>query len=117
MQSRLLWVDPTGRPRAEHVLPAHFKRGHELPLTISVSGDTQDVRMYYRHVNQAETYLSVAMQRQGSDHVAIIPAAYTDTTFPIEYFFEFSNGDGKKVLYPGFASDLTNHPYFVVLGE
>ncbi len=111
-----------GRPnrapaRAEHVLPAHFKRGHELPLTISVSGDTQDVRMYYRHVNQAETYLSVAMQRQGSDHVAIIPAAYTDTTFPIEYFFELSNGDGKKVLYPGFASDLTNQPYFVVLGE
>ena len=111
-----------GRPdrapaRAEHALPAHFKRGHELPLTISVSGDTQDVRMHYRHVNQAETYLSLAMQRQGSDHVAIIPAAYTDTTFPIEYFFEFSNGDGKKVLFPGFTSNLTNQPYFVVLGE
>jgi hypothetical protein len=99
------------------VLPSHFKRGHELPLTISVSGDTQDVRMHYRHVNQAETYISSAMQRRGSDHVANIPATYTDTTFPIEYFFEFSNGEGTKVLYPGFASDLTNQPYFVVLGE
>ena len=73
--------------------------------------------MHYRHVNQAEIYLSLAMQRQGSDHVAIIPAAYTDTTFPIEYFFEFSNGDGKKGLFPGFTSNLTNQPYFVVLGE
>jgi hypothetical protein len=111
-----------GRPNrapagAEHALPAHFMRGRNLPLTISVSGDTEDVRIHYRHVNQAETYVSSAMQRQGSDHLAIIPAAYTDTTFPIEYFFELSNGDGKKVLYPGFTSNLTNQPYFVVLGD
>jgi hypothetical protein len=108
-----------GRPQrvsmaAQHTAPARFKRDEALSLALSAPAGVAAVRLHYRHVDQAENYISVAMEQQGSRYLASIPATYTATLFPLEYFFEVSMSDGSAGLYPGFTPELTNQPYFVV---
>lgn len=108
------------RPRrapvpVQHVAPSHFVRGQALKLIVSASASVVGASLHYRRVNQAENYVTLAMERQGRQFAASIPATYTHTEFPLEYFFDV-NIDGKTGLYPGFIHDLTNQPYFVVHG-
>jgi hypothetical protein len=78
-------------------------------LTLKASCDAASGRLYYRHVNQAERWQSAELK----DGAATIPAAYTDSPYPLEYYFEFRTAPDKAFLYPGFAPDLANQPYFV----
>jgi hypothetical protein len=57
------------------------------------------------------------MARQGAEFAAVIPADYTRTEFPLEYYFEVRKGDGTAGLFPGFMPELTNQPYFVAHGS
>jgi hypothetical protein len=102
---------------AQHQLPAQFKCGEDLRLSITVTASETSVRLHYRRVNQAEKYLTAEMVQQGTEFTATVPAAYTQTDFPIEYFFEVHNSDATAGLYPGFMPELTNQPYFVVPGK
>jgi hypothetical protein len=103
-------------PGCRHVLPAGFTPGVDLDLRLTVTTPPSPlaVRLHYRHVNQAERYQVAEMLRQGGIWRAAIPAAYTDSPFPLQYYFELREGSGKAALYPGFTPDLTNVPYFVV---
>jgi hypothetical protein len=71
-------------------------------------------RLYYRRVTQAERYESTEMQLRDGHYRATIPADYTDSHYPLEYYFELKQGPDSAWLYPGFGVDLTNQPYFVV---
>jgi hypothetical protein len=42
-----------------------------------------------------------------------IPAAYTRSPYPLQYYFVVSEPAGKNI-YPGFKPNLTGLPYFVV---
>jgi len=97
-----------------HVPPPRFKRKEALPMRIAVMGRARSVRMYYRHVNQAERFESVDMEVQSGIFHATIPAAYTDSAYPLQYYFEVRESAEKAWLYPGFAPDLANQPYYVV---
>jgi hypothetical protein len=55
--------------------------------------------------------------QSGGEFAAVIPAEYTRAEFPLEYYFEVQMSDGKVGLFPGFAPELTNQPYFVVRGS
>ena len=57
---------------------------------------------------------TLEMQASGATWRASIPAKYTDSPYPLQYYFEFHEGPAKACLYPGFAPDLLNQPYFVV---
>jgi hypothetical protein len=108
-----------GRPHratiaVKHAAPAHFARGNALVLTLSAPADIASAILHYRHVDQAENYATMAMERHGEEFGASIPAEYTQTEFPLEYFFEVRMADGKTALHPGFSQELTNQPYFVV---
>jgi hypothetical protein len=72
------------------------------------------VRLYYRHVNQAERYESVEMSAAGSRWRGVIQAGYTGGAYPIEYYFELRESPAIATLYPGFAAGRANQPYFVV---
>jgi len=72
------------------------------------------VRAYYRHVNQAERYVAVEMEMKDGVYRAAIPGSYTNSPYPLEYYFELRQGTGSAWLYPGFAEELANQPYFVV---
>jgi len=110
-----------GRPQrmaidANHEAPAGFKGGSDLRIAIAVPSDTRSVRLHYRHVNQAENYVTAEMERNGTLYETKIPAAYTQKDFPLEYLFEVQKADGAGRLFPGFSSELTNQPYFAVRG-
>jgi len=98
-----------------HQPPAAFRAKEAVALEIAVPDrKIESVRMVYRHVNQAERFQSIEMEKRGNAWGASIPAAYTDSPYPLQYYFEVRESRGKAWLYPGLGRGLTNQPYFVV---
>jgi hypothetical protein len=109
-----------GRPQrtwvaVRHAAPERFVHGDALMLELAAE-NAAEVRLHYRRVDQAENYVVISMERRGARYVANVPAEYTRTEFPLQYFFEVRGNDGKAALHPGFTAELTNQPYFVVRG-
>ncbi len=108
---------PSVRPRptaaCRHTPPASFRPGQPLPLELAVDR-AASVRLHYRRVDQAEPWQSADMQLRDQRYRAVIPAAYTKSPYPLEYYFELRTAPESAWLYPGFAPDLSNQPYFVV---
>ena len=111
-----------GRPRrvsvpCRHESPSTFRPGQPLPIALSLEKPgAVSVLLYYRHVNQAERYVAAPMEKQADRFRAVIPAAYTESPYPLQYYFELRSGPETSWLYPGFAADLANQPYFTVHG-
>lgn len=101
--------------QCRHALPSGFRPNEPVPISIVSEGKKlSSVLLHYRHVNQAERYQSAEMRPEGSEFKAEIPAAYTDSPFPLQYYFEFKSVEKRAWLYPGFTPDRTNQPYFVL---
>ncbi len=118
-QVRLAIQEALNRPArvstaCHHLQPGHFKAGEPLELELSIEKKVVSARLYYRHVNHAERYNLIEMQLTGNGYRAIIPADYTNTQYPLQYYFELKETPAIAWLYPGFSADLTNQPYFVV---
>jgi hypothetical protein len=114
-------LEALGRPRREpaacqHRPPAGFRPKEAAPLEIAVEKGRKvaAARLYYRHVNHAERYESIDMDGLDNTFRASIPAAYADSPYPLQYYFELSEGPEKVWLYPGFTPELTNQPYFLL---
>jgi hypothetical protein len=103
-------------PSVRHSPPKSFIPGK--PLRIAIAVDRQPprvpVRLFYRHVNQAEEYDSVELTEQGAELHAVVPAVYTASQYALQYFFELRDERAQVRRFPGFASDVGNQPYFVV---
>jgi hypothetical protein len=97
-----------------HTGPSAFTPAQTVDLVIAVRRGITSARLWYRHVNQAERWSSVEMTSAYEGWRASIPAAYTDSPFPLQYYFEFRDAPDKAWLYPGFNEDLLNQPYFVL---
>ena len=103
----------------QHTPPESFRPGHPLPLSISVSPSDASpmpsaVRLYYRHVDQAERWSSQELTSQNGRYTAAIPADYTQSDFALEYYFELEAEKGAACIFPGFNKTLSNQPYFAV---
>lgn len=99
---------------ARHTAPAHFRPGEPLAIELSLEkGDGREVLLHYRHVNQAERWRSERMTPGDNRYRAEIASAYTNSPYPLQYYFELHQGDAAW-LYPGFDTNLANLPYFVV---
>lgn len=108
-----------GRPRrlplaGQHVPPPRFRPGQPLAVELALETKPAAVRLYYRHVNHAERFQSAEMERAANRYRAAIPATYTDSPYPLQYYFEVREPSGEASLYPGFTADMLNQPYFVV---
>ncbi len=100
--------------RCEHNSPSHFKPGLPVEIAITVPEQATAVRVFYRHVDQAERFEAVEMEaREGAYH-GTIPAHYTESDYALQYYFEVRQSAAKASLYPGFGADLTNQPYFIL---
>ncbi len=116
---RLAIHEATGRPVrpsavCRHIQPEQFKVGEPLDIELSVKKTIGSARLFYRHVNHAERFETVEMQLAGESYRATIPAEYTNSEYPLQYYFELKEEPEKAWLYPGFGENLTNQPYFVV---
>jgi hypothetical protein len=108
---------PAARPavRVAHAPPKVFRRGEALGLQIQLQRDASAVRLFYRHVNQAEPWRVEAMKLEAARYGAVIPAAYTDSPFPLQYYFALTAGAPPvATLHPGFDASWSSQPYFVV---
>ncbi|MEJ0061394.1 MAG: hypothetical protein WDM79_18325, partial [Terricaulis sp.] len=110
-----------GAPRARSAPITHnpqvrFQRNQALSLSVAAAQGraVTSVRCYYRHVNQAERWQDVEMVAEAGMHRCVIPAAYTDSPYPLQYYFASTEASGAIDLYPGLGPDLTDEPYFVV---
>jgi hypothetical protein len=107
----------TGKPlrpagTCRHTPPAKFRPSQAVELAVETSA--QSVRLWYRRVTQAERWLSTEMQRQDGRYSGSIPSAYTDSPYPLQYYFELRTRPDQAWLYPGFGPDLAQQPYFVI---
>jgi hypothetical protein len=103
----------------KHAPPASFRRGKEIVLEAasgpaSAGPSAISIRLRYRRVNQAEKWRMMEMTGQEGRFSATIPAEYTDSPYPIQYYFDGRDGTGRVWLVPGFNAERSNQPYFVV---
>jgi len=99
---------------ANHHVPSHFKPGEALPVTIKFDKAPQSVQLCYRHVNQGERFQLADVQLEGATGKATIPAEYTSSPYPLQYYFRVNQSAAMAVNYPGLGSQLIDQPYFVV---
>jgi hypothetical protein len=111
----------TGRPtRASvaciHKPPGSFHPGQ--PLSLSLLASAQDapdsVHLNYRHVNQGELWLSAEMQRDPDGYKAAIPGDYTNSAYPLQYYFVLRRGADSAWFFPAFNASLSNQPYYAI---
>lgn len=116
---------PSPRPAiaVEHTPPQTFYPGSDLALTvypgselalaIATPESVTDAILWYRHVNHGERWLSVPMKQASTSYSAAIPAAYTDSPYPLQYYFELHTATAAT-LHPAFNPTLSNQPYYAV---
>jgi hypothetical protein len=114
----------TGKPSRPsiacvHTPPATFHPGQVLPLSLGLPGVAQEhapsnVHLYYRHVNQGERWLTIEMESDQGGYGVAIPASYTDSVYPLQYYFALQRGSDAAWLYPAFNPTLSNQPYYAI---
>ncbi|MGC9199331.1 MAG: hypothetical protein ACP5E5_10410 [Acidobacteriaceae bacterium] len=104
-----------------HTPPQAFRPGQPLSLSLALADGTaygvsvpSEVNLRYRHVNQAERWRSIKMERRGQRYVSSLPGEYTDSPYPLQYYFELQRGMDAAWLYPAFNSTLSNQPYYAI---
>ena len=97
-----------------HTPPARFDPGKPLELSVSFGpGNGRVVKLLYRHADQSQRWRSQEMQMRDNQYRGTIQADYTDSSYPLLYYFEVQEG-GVSGIYPGFKADLSNQPYYLV---
>ena len=85
-------------PAFLHAAPEAFNRGQAVELALELEEAMTDlqVQLHYRKANQGESYNIVDMTRKGTRFAAEIPASYTDSDYPLVYFFELVDRLGRN---------------------
>ena len=104
---------PRARVSAQHTPPQNFRPHEPLHLTI-IAKDAASIQLRYRHVNQAERFVSRAMQLRDARYEAAIPAEYTNAPYPLQYYFVVRRSSGDAAMFPGLQPPDWRPPYFVV---
>jgi hypothetical protein len=114
----------TARPSRKRVAYAHtppesFRPGQAVALSLAVPAEkggtaVRAVRLRYRHANQAERWRALDASGGNGTYTADIPAQYTESPYPLEYYFELEDTLGVAWMIPGFNNTLSNQPYFAV---
>lgn len=100
----------------QHTPAGSFVRNEPLEVAVSVlerAVQSLSVRLVYRHVNQSERYEITEMHSDGNHFTAAIPAFYTNSKYPLQYYFELRRGS-QAWLIPGLGRQLRGQPYFVI---
>jgi len=104
---------PPAMPDIQYQPPKSIHRGDSLRIQIPVPKTPVSLRLCYRHLNQAEPYQYINMRQRYESIDATIDGSFTDSPFPLQYYFQWRTPDGVGI-YPGFAENFRGQPYFVV---
>ncbi len=100
-----------------HRQPDNFRPGQPLSVSIEVSssaGSTHPtaIRLFYRHVDQAERWMSAEMNHEAGRYTGTIPAEYTQSEFPLQYYFELAGRKGCGLDVSGFQQNILGSAIF-----
>jgi hypothetical protein len=109
----------TGKPNRPsvhcvHTQPASFHPGQPLSLSLLAPEHSEAAHLYYRHVNQGERWVSMEMQRSSDGYGAAIPGDYTNSVYPLQYYFMLRRGSEAAWFFPAFNASLSNQPYYAI---
>ena len=109
-----LVTTPAARPTADvrHLAPARFTPGADLPVVLT-AGPGVSAELFYRHVNHGERWRSLTMSEVGDTMRAAIPGDYTNSPYPLQYYFVLRS-QAQAWLSPGLNATLSNQPYYAV---
>ncbi len=111
---------PPKRPDfgCSHEPPKSLQPGKAVEIVLSAGNDESmrpaNVQVRYRRVDQSQDWESIAMELVADGWRGRIPAAYTASPFPLQYYFVCATKDGACSQYPGLGDNLCAQPYFVV---
>ncbi|GAB3595898.1 hypothetical protein [Microbacterium tumbae] len=100
-----------------HEQPEPYRRGEPVAIRLhaSVGSGVVSALLRYRHVDQSQSYEQVAMREIDGGFAAEIPGSYTDSSFPLAYFFEVTTEGRAPTFFPGFSDEtLSNQPYYTL---
>lgn len=100
-------------PQCTHTPASKFTPGQPLNIELATAQHASAVELMYRHVNHGERWRSMPMQSAGGKFTAAIPGDYTNSVYPMQYYFVVKT-DKSASLYPGFNADLSNQPYYAI---
>ena len=100
---------------AHHTPAPHFDPGKPLEVSVAfnANGPRRKVNLFYRQADQSQRWHSVEMQTHDNEFRATVPAEYTQSPYPLQYYFEVHESSGSTI-FPGFSPDLSNQPYILV---
>jgi hypothetical protein len=115
-------AEALGRPQrpvvaGRHTPASRFQPGRPMALEFAADKTYASVRLHYRRVNQAERWQSMPMQAASRIWRGAIPSEYTQSPYPLQYYFEVTEAPDSAALYPGFGERLIGQPYFVLRRE
>jgi hypothetical protein len=110
-----LAVPARGGIACSHTPEPHLRDKEPLYVELKAP-QTGSARLWYRHFNQAERWQTVEMlPLPDSDRFrASIDASFTQSPYPVQYYFEVRLSPEKVWLYPGFDASRANQPYYLV---
>jgi hypothetical protein len=100
-----------------HTSPPSFQKGQPVLIELGFARKGPQptaAQLYYRHANQAEMWQATPMQIDYGRCRVTLPGEYTDSPYPLEYYFEVTDKSGRRWLYPGLGPSLTIQPYYVI---
>ncbi len=99
----------------KHQASELFKPGEAMQIKLTAADkNIRNIYLFYRHVNQAVDWRRTTMKQNGDQFQSVIPAEYTDTRYPMSYYFAVDLGDAGIAIYPGLDQNLAGMPYYVV---
>ncbi len=98
---------------AHHTPSDSFHPGSDLAVSITTPPAVTEAILWYRHVTQGERWRSMPMSEHPGTYVAAIPADYTNSPYPLQYYFELRTANAAT-LHPPFNSTCSNQPYFAI---
>jgi hypothetical protein len=100
---------------AHHTPAAHFDPGKPLEVSVAFNsnGNSRKATLFYRQADQSQRWHTADMQAHDNEFRAAIPADYTQSPYPLQYYFAVHESGGSAI-FPGFSADLSNQPYILV---
>ncbi|HWB85496.1 MAG TPA: hypothetical protein VG675_15235 [Bryobacteraceae bacterium] len=104
--------------KCSHTPAASFRPNEPLKIELAVMTTGKEkpsaVELHYRRVDESERWQSADMEWNGKSYETSIRGEYTNSAYPLQYYFELRRDEDSAWMFPGFAPDLSNQPYFAV---
>ena len=104
-----------GAVALQHTPVKRFRVG--VPVAIDAAlpaGVSGKMSLWYRHVNQADKWVTAAMDSDATGFHGSIPVTYVASPYPLQYYFEVQLDSGEATLFPGLSRDYSTTPYYLI---